>query len=57
MRVSPCKECVPPRRSITCHTECDEYNKWKKERDEINKNKSIIKQNTNILLKYAKKYN
>lgn len=28
-RECPCRHCVPPKRSITCHSSCDEYTEWK----------------------------
>lgn len=37
----PCRLCVPPKRSITCHTECEDYKKFAKDnaamREERNK--------------------
>lgn len=34
MRTNPCKGCVPPKRTSTCHAECEAYLKWQKERNE-----------------------
>ena len=32
----PCKDCVPPKRSPTCHSTCPDYKEWKGELDERN---------------------
>ena len=32
----PCKGCLPPTRSSTCHPSCEKYLEWKKNIDEIN---------------------
>lgn len=33
----PCKCCVPPKRTPTCHPSCKVYLTWKKELNEFNK--------------------
>lgn len=33
--ICPCKDCVPPKRTPTCHPECKEYNDWIKARREF----------------------
>lgn len=32
--VCPCKGCIPPKRSPTCHSTCIQYAGWKVEHDE-----------------------
>lgn len=32
--VCPCKGCVPPERTATCHSECEKYKEWVKVRKE-----------------------
>lgn len=31
-----CKNCIPPKRHINCHSTCEEYIKWKKELTKLN---------------------
>jgi len=42
-KVAPCKGCVPPKRTPTCHTTCKDYLDWKTEwdamREQIRKEK------------------
>lgn len=33
---NPCKFCVPPKRTPTCHALCKEYINWRKELNKIN---------------------
>lgn len=33
--ICPCKDCLD--RTITCHTECDKYSKWREDLDERNR--------------------
>ena len=33
----PCDGCKPPKRTATCHAECEDYKEWKSDRDEKNK--------------------
>jgi hypothetical protein len=33
---SPCRYCVPPKRTPTCHSTCPEFKKWRAELDEEN---------------------
>lgn len=33
MRTGCCCGCVPPKRTPTCHTYCEEYIRWKADRD------------------------
>lgn len=32
-----CRECVPPKRHPDCHSDCEDYLKWKKEWEEERK--------------------
>jgi hypothetical protein len=34
--ICPCRNCKPPKRSITCHGTCEEYILWKKELNKFN---------------------
>ena len=27
--ICPCKDCVPPKRTLGCHSACQEYTDWK----------------------------
>lgn len=33
---SPCRHCVPPKRTPTCHSGCPDYKEWRTELDERN---------------------
>lgn len=37
---SPCKDCVPPKRKLLCHSFCKEYQEFVKEREEFLKKKN-----------------
>lgn len=49
----PCKGCVPPKRSITCHSTCEAYIVWK---HGLNEQNSIIKEKKAAEVVYCKKY-
>ena len=38
---APCKGCVEPKRHMGCHGTCQEYVEWRKERDDLLKQKAI----------------
>lgn len=35
-RVCPCKGCVPPKRTLSCHSTCQEYTDWKTDLEALN---------------------
>lgn len=47
MNFECCKGCVPPKRHVGCHSECEEY---LKDKEELKKRKEQIKMNESISL-------
>lgn len=41
--VKCCKDCIPPKRQLGCHSKCEEYIKEKAENDALNKKIRAIK--------------
>ena len=39
MGIKCCKDCVPPKRHLKCHSNCEEYLKEKAKNEEVNKKK------------------
>lgn len=35
MKDNPCRECVPPKRHLGCHANCEAYISWKEEWDAL----------------------
>ena len=48
----PCRYCVPPKRNITCHTECPEYKGWCIKHDEKNALINAKKNEESVVCKY-----
>lgn len=48
-RVSPCTECIPPKRCLKCHASCPEYKAWKEEHERI-KDKAYL----DSLMRYSR---
>ena len=42
--ICPCIDCVPPKRTSTCHSSCQEYKDWKTAHDDRNAKIRKIKQ-------------
>jgi hypothetical protein len=36
-KVCPCNGCVPPKRTIWCHSNCPDYDDWREWKDAINR--------------------
>ena len=49
MRTCPCRGCVPPQRSATCHATCNDYIEWDKEKEEKNRVIHENKEKANLL--------
>lgn len=47
-----CKGCVPPKRSIRCHSTCPEYLEEKERHDQFNKLKDEKKKKEDGLIEY-----
>jgi hypothetical protein len=52
MNKAPCKDC--PNRHQGCHSECDKYIAFRKERDELNELKHKEKEKHRLLVEYNK---
>lgn len=57
--ITCCKNCVPPKRHVGCHSTCETYIKakeeYKKEKDELDKIKRTRMDMTEVMLKRNKK--
>lgn len=36
VKICPCKDCKPPKRQLNCHSVCDDFRNWRKEKDTEN---------------------
>lgn len=48
--ICPCRYCIPPKRTINCHSSCKEYNKWLKA-EKIKKHTRSEKERANSLIR------
>jgi hypothetical protein len=52
--ICPCKGCTE--RTILCHGRCDGYQQWKKEREEINRIRSMETENRQLSREHEIRY-